>query len=90
MIGKDKPVSLSEVYVDLTILKQEPREVDIENETTYNDIAYLTKIAYKEVEIIPVDFTKELRRYKPRKLITYKPINLTIEKWKGYKQTPEI
>ena len=90
MIGKDKAVRLSEVYVDLTILKQEPREINMEDETTYNEIAYLRKIANKEVEIIPVDFTEELRKYKTRKLITYKPMNPKIGKWKGYKQTPEI
>ena len=67
MIGKDKPVSLSEVYVDLTILKQEPREIKIEDETTYNEIAYLRKIANKEVRISPVDFTAELISYKPTK-----------------------
>ena len=67
MLGKDKPASLSEVYVDLTILKQEPREIKIEDETTYNEIAYLRKIANKEVEISPVDFTAELISYKPTK-----------------------
>ena len=90
MIGKDKPVSLSEVYVDLTILKQEPREINMEDETTYNEIAYLRKIANKQVEIIPVDFNKELRKYKARKSITYKTKNPEVGKWKRYKQKPEI
>ena len=65
MIGKDKPVSLSEVYVDLTILKQEPREINLEDETTYNEIAYLRNIANREVDVSPVDFTEELTSYKP-------------------------
>ena len=90
MIGKDKPVSLSEVYVDLTILKEEPREINMEDETTYNEIAYLRKIANKQVEIIPIDFTKELRKYKARKSITYKTKNPEVGKWKSYKQKPEI
>ena len=90
MIGKDKPVSLSEIYVDLTILKQEPREINMEDETTYNEIAYLRKIANKEAKVNPVDFTKELRKYKPRKLITYKTKNPKIGKWQSYKKTPEI
>ena len=63
MLGKDKSVSLSEVYVELTILKQEPREINMEDETTYNEIAYLRKIANKEIQITPVDFTKEITEY---------------------------
>ena len=90
MIGKDKPVSLSEVYVDLTILKQEPREINMEDETTYNEIAYLRKIANKQVEINPIDFTKELKEYKARKSITYKTKYPEVGKWKSYKQKPEI
>ena len=65
MIGNDKSMSLAHVYVDLTILKQEPREVNWKDETTYNEIAFLRKIANREVEISPVDFTKELISYKP-------------------------
>ena len=65
MLGKDKSVSLAYVYVDLTIVKEEPREINLEDETTYNEIEYLRKIANKEIEIIPVDFTEELQSYKP-------------------------
>ena len=65
MLGKDKSVSLAYVYVDLTIVKEEPREINLEDETTYNEIEYLSKIANKEIEIIPVDFTGELQSYKP-------------------------
>ena len=90
MLGEDHTVSLKKVYIDLTILKEKPRAINMKDETTYNEIAYLRKIANKQVEITPVNFTKELRKYKPRKLITYKPLNPKIGKWKGYKQTPEI
>ena len=65
MLGKDKSVSLAYVYVDLTIVKEEPREINLEDEFTYNEIEYLRKIANKEIEIIPVDFTEELQSYKP-------------------------
>ena len=64
MLGKDKSVSLAYVFVELTILKQEPREVKFDDETTYNEIAYLRKIARKEITIEPVDFTDELKSYK--------------------------
>ena len=64
MLEDDDEVSLSSVYIDLTIVKEEPRPVKLEDETTYNEIAYLRKIARKEVDIIPVDFTEELKAYK--------------------------
>ena len=64
MLGDDQEVSLSSVYIDLTIVKEEPRPVKLEDETTYNEIAYLRKIARKEIDIIPVDFTEELKLYK--------------------------
>ena len=64
LLGDDESVSLSEVFVDLTILKQKPKEINMTDETTYNEIAYLRKIANKEVEIIPVDFTEEIITYK--------------------------
>ena len=67
MLGKDKLESLESVFVDLTILKEEPREINMEDETTYNEIAYLRKIANKEVKITPVDFTEELVKYEPTK-----------------------
>ena len=63
MLGKENQESLESVFVDLTILKQEPREISMEDETTYNEIAYLRKIANKEVEVIPIDFTKEITEY---------------------------
>ena len=65
MIGNDKSVSLAHVYVDLTILKQGLREVNWEDETTYNEIAFLRKIANRKVKISPVDFKEELTSYKP-------------------------
>ena len=64
ILGDDEAVSLKSVFVDLTILKQKPRPVKLEDETTYNEIAYLRKIAKKEIKITPVDFTKELKTCK--------------------------
>ena len=65
MIGSDESVSLAHVYIDLTILKQKPKPIDLKDETTYNEITLLRKIANREVEISPVDFRKELTTYKP-------------------------
>ena len=65
MLGDDESVNLAEVYIELTILKQKPKAINFKDETTYNEIAYLRKIANKEVKITPVNFTKELRKYKP-------------------------
>ena len=67
MLGDEESVNLSEVYIELTILKQKPKEIDFKDETTYNEIAFLRKIANKEVEIKPVNFTDELILYKPEK-----------------------
>ena len=64
ILGDDEAVSLKSVFVDLTILKQKPRPVKLEDETTYNEIAYLRKIAKKQIEITPVDFTEELKMCK--------------------------
>ena len=63
MLGKDKAVSLSHIYIELTIVKEEPREINYEDETTYNEIAYLRKIARSKGKQ-SVDFTKELVTYK--------------------------
>ena len=67
MLGDDEVVSLAKVFVDLTILKQKPKGINMEDETTYNEIAYLRKIANKEVKIDPGDFTNELKEYKMTK-----------------------
>ena len=64
ILGDDEAVSLKSVFVDLTILKQKPRPVKLEDETTYNEIAYLRKIAKKELKITTVDFTEELKTCK--------------------------
>ena len=61
MLGSDEAVSLQKVYVDLTILKQKPRPVSFDDETTYNEIAYLRAIANKEVDITPIDFLEEMK-----------------------------
>ena len=70
MLGEYQMVSLKKVYIDLTILKEKPRAINFKDETTYNEIAYLRKIANKEVEIIPVNFTDELKSYQPTNLET--------------------
>ena len=51
--------------MNLTIVKEEPSEINLEDETTYNEIKYMRKIANKEIEIIPVDFREDLQSYKP-------------------------
>ena len=66
IIGSDETVSLSHVYIDLTILKQKPRAISMEDETTYNEIAYLRQIANKQVKIEPVNFTEELTSYESK------------------------
>ena len=63
----EKSVEIESVFVPLTIIKEKPREVDPEDETTYNEIAFLRKIATKEIEIEPVDFENELKEYYPSK-----------------------
>ena len=67
MLGNDDAVSLEKVYVDLTILKQKPRPVSYDDETTYNEIAYLRKIANGEVKITPIDFIEEMKSCDPSK-----------------------
>ena len=63
MLGKDKAVSLSHIYIELTIVKEEPKEINYEDETTYNEIAFLREIARSKGKQ-SVDFTKELMTYK--------------------------
>ena len=50
MLGDDEGVILLSVYVDLTIFKQKPRPVELEDETTCNEITYLRKIAKKRTK----------------------------------------
>ena len=64
MLGDDEEVSLLSVYVDLTIVTQKPRPVELEDETTYDEITYLRKFAKKELKRTPLDFTEELKSYK--------------------------
>ena len=66
-VGGNESESLADVFTELTILEQKPRPVNLKDETTYSEIAYLRKIANKEVQIEPVDFTKELRTYEATK-----------------------
>ena len=65
MLGDENTVSLADVYIELTIMKQKPRPINLKDETTYNEIKYLRKIANKEVKIKPVHFTTELNNYNP-------------------------
>ena len=67
MIGREQAVNLKKVYVRLTIIKEEPRAVNWEDETTYSEIAYLRKIANKEVKVKKVNFKKEIKTYKSKK-----------------------
>ena len=63
VLDDEEDVDIESVYIPLTIVKDEPREVKLEDETTYNEIAFLRKIANKEMKIDPVDFTEELMQY---------------------------
>ena len=65
MLGDENTVSLADVYIELTIMKQKPRPINLKDETTYNEIEYLRKITNKEVKIEPVNFTTELNNYNP-------------------------
>ena len=63
VLDDEEDVDIESVYIPLTIVNQKPREVKLEDETTYNEIAFLRKIAKKAIEIDPVDFTEELMQY---------------------------
>ena len=63
MLGKDEAVNLADVYVELTIISQAPRPINYEDETTYNEIAYLRKIA-EYGSRGSVDFKEEIKLYK--------------------------
>ena len=67
MIGGDDSVNLTDVFVDVTILEEVPRAINVVDKTTYSSIAYLRKIANKESVVSPVDFTEELLSYNPNK-----------------------
>ena len=67
MLGEDASVNLANIYIDLTILKQKPRAINLKDETTYNEIAYLRKISNKEVKITPINFTDELKSFNAMK-----------------------
>ena len=64
-LDDEEEVSIESVYVPLTIIKQKPRPVDPQDETTYSEIAFLRKIAKKEIDVTPVDFTEEISEYDP-------------------------
>ena len=63
MLGKDEAVNLADVYVELTIIREAPRPINYEDETTYNEIAYLREIS-EYGSWMSVDFKEELKLYK--------------------------
>ena len=65
MLDDEEKVDLESVFVPLTIIKEEPRLVNPEDETTYNEIEFMRKIASKQIHITPVDFDNELHEYFP-------------------------
>ena len=65
MLDDEESVEIESVFVPLTIIKEKLREFNPDDETTYNEIAFLRKIAKKEIDIEPVDFDEELRQYFP-------------------------
>ena len=67
MFDDEKPVDLESVYVPLTIIEEEPREVNLKDETTYSEIALMRQIAEKGIKIRPINFKKELMKYNPYK-----------------------
>ena len=65
MLDDEDLVDLESVYVPLTIIKKKPEVISVEDESTYNEIAFLRKISNKEVKIEPVNFTEEIGKYDP-------------------------
>ena len=60
MLGDDTTLNLADVYIDLTILKDKPEEIKLEDETTYNEIAMLRRMAEEIGWRYSVNFTEEL------------------------------
>ena len=67
IMGSDTTVNLADVYVELTVLKDKPEPIKIEDETTYNEIAMLRNLAEVKQWRETVDFREELRQYKDAK-----------------------
>ena len=67
IMGSDESVSLTDVYIDLTILSDKPDAIKMEDETTYNEIAMLRKMANQGSWRRQIDFTNELRSYESKK-----------------------
>ena len=65
MLDDEEKVDLESVFVPLTIIKEKPRLVNAEDETTYNEIEFMRKIASKQIDFTPVDFDHELHEYFP-------------------------
>ena len=67
IMGSDTTANLADVYIDLTILKDKPKEIKLEDETTYNEIAMLRRMAEEGGWRHPVDFTEELLTFEQTK-----------------------
>ena len=67
MLEDSKSVDLESVFVPLTIINEEPRHVDLEDETTYNEIEYLRQISKNQIYINLVEFKVKLEKYSPTK-----------------------
>ena len=67
IMGSDESVSLTDVYIDLTILSDKPEAIKLEDETTYNEIAMLREMARQGSWRRQIDFTNELRSYESKK-----------------------
>ena len=67
IMGSDTTANLADVYIDLTILRDKPKEIKLEDETTYNEIAMLRRMAEEMGWRHPVDFTEELSTFEQTK-----------------------
>ena len=65
LFDNEDTVDIETVYVPLTIIEERPREVKLEDETTYSEIELMRKIAKKEIKIRPINFRRELQEYNP-------------------------
>ena len=65
LFDNEDTVDIESIYVPLTVIEGKPREVKLEDETTYSDIELMRKISKKEIAIFPINFKRELRRYNP-------------------------
>ena len=64
MLGNERSENLKDVYVELTILNDRPQRINLKDETTYNEIAMLRKMAKESGWRRSVNFTEEITTYK--------------------------